>query len=131
AQMGDDKRAVLAAIERRLDVEDDHRGLLEAAGAGTVLESEKAWARLRSFVWDHERADLRMEAVFVLTELRSPGAREVLCQVARDQRFAGDEIRQAAVWGLGKAGLRAYSDIIQFVGDPENDVALHAIAALD
>ncbi len=72
-----------------------------------------------------------MEAVLILTELRSPGADAILCQVAKDQKFAGDEIRQAAVWGLGKAGLRKYDELIQFIGDPEDDLALHAIAALD
>lgn len=126
----DSKQKVLAAIEKRLDIEDDHRVLLEAAGAGTALESSKSWERLRTFVWDrdHDRADLRMEAILILTELRSPGAQNVLCQVATDERFLGNEIRQAAVWGLGKAGLRRYGDLIQFIGDADRDVVLHAIA---
>jgi hypothetical protein len=125
----DKKRQAVAAIEERLDDERDERVLLEAAGAGTVLESEKAWKRLETFIWDQERVDLRMEAVFILTELRSPGARSVLGRVATDQRFADDEIRQAAVWGLGKAGLRKYGDLVPFIGDKDRDVVLHAIAA--
>jgi HEAT repeat protein len=41
----------------------------------------------------------------------------------------GDEIRQAAVWGLGKAGLKAYDDLLPFIDDADENVALHAIAA--
>jgi hypothetical protein len=75
------KKQAVAAIERRLDVEKEERVLLETAGAGTTLDSGKAWERLEGFVWDQERADLRREAVFILTELRSPGARDVLLKI--------------------------------------------------
>jgi hypothetical protein len=47
--------------------------------------------------------------------------------VATEPRFAGDEIRQAAVWGLGKAGLQQYADLTRFVFDADREVALHAI----
>jgi hypothetical protein len=122
------KKQSVAAIELRLDLETEERVLLEAAGAGTALESDKAWKRLEGFVWNHERADLRMEAVFILTELRSAGARGVLVKIATDPRFAEDEIRQAAVWGLGKAGLKSYGGLVSFLSDEERDVVLHAIA---
>jgi hypothetical protein len=123
------KKQAVAAIEQRLDAEKEDRVLLEAAGAGTALESAKAWKRLESFVWNQDRADLRMEAVFILTELRSPGARDVLVKIATDQKFADHEIRQAAVWGLGKAGLKRYGDLLPFLNDADRDVVLHAIAA--
>lgn len=119
-------RAV-SAIERRLDEESDGRVLLEAAGAGTSLGSAKAIDRLQTILWSSERADLRMEAVLILTELRVPGAREILNRVATDAQFDGDEIRQAAVWGLGKAGLRQYDDLLPYISDADRDVALHAI----
>jgi hypothetical protein len=60
-----------------------------------------------------------MEAVLILTELRTPGAGELLNMVATEPRFAGDEIRQAAVWGLGKAGLQQYADLTRFVFDAD------------
>jgi hypothetical protein len=123
------KRKAAKAIEQRLGVETEDRVLLEAAGAGTACESGEAWRILEGFVWNQERADLRMEAVFILTELRSAGARNVLLKIANDRMFANDEIRQAAVWGLGKAGLRSYADLVPFLNDPERDVVLHAIAA--
>jgi hypothetical protein len=125
------KKESVAAIDRRLGIEKEERVLLEMAGAGTALESERAWDCLASFVWKQARADLRMEAVFILTELRSSGARELLLKIANDPTFSGDEIRQAAVWGLGKAGLKQYGDIVPFLGDKDRDVVLHAIAAFD
>lgn len=123
------KQQAVIAIEQRLGIEKEERVLLEAAGAGTALESDKAWRVLEGFVWNQERADLRMEAVFILTELRNSGARDVLLKITTDPRFANDEIRQAAVWGLGKAGLKSYEDVIPFLKDAERDVVLHAIAA--
>jgi hypothetical protein len=93
------KAEAINAVEQRLEVELDNRVLLEAAGAGTALGSAKAQQRLETFVWDHHAADLRMEAVLILTERRSDSARDVLLRVANDPRFMGDEIRQAAVWG--------------------------------
>lgn len=122
------KMQARALIEARLNVEPEDRVLLEAAGAGTALGSIKAQECLGAFIWDQERADLRMEAVFILTELRNPSAREILLRIANDPRFVGDEIRQAAVWGLGKAGLSAFTDLVSFVGDEDRGVALHAIA---
>jgi hypothetical protein len=129
--LSDGKEQSISAIEERLDVEKEDRVLLEAAGAGTALGSAKAWERLEGFVWNQERADLRMEAVFIMTELRSSGARDVLLRIANDRGFAEDEIRQAAVWGLGKAGLKSYRDVVPFLTDAERDVRLHAIAAFD
>ena len=70
-----------------------------------------------------------MEAVFILTELRGANSRAELILVATDEDFANDEIRQAAVWGLGKAGLKSYGDLLPFLEDGERDVVLHAIAA--
>jgi hypothetical protein len=58
----DKKKEVVAAIDRRLSLEKEERVLLEAAGAGTLLESQKAWDCLASFVWKQERADLRMKS---------------------------------------------------------------------
>src|SRR5262249_39166496 len=96
------KKEAIVAIEKRLDAETDDRVLLEAAGAGAMLGSAKARERIETFIWNHERADLRMEAVLILTELRSEIAPDILKRVATDERFSNDEIRQAAVWGLGK-----------------------------
>jgi len=127
--LSSNRKQAASAIEHRLDAEKEERVLLEAAGAGTALDSNKAWERLESFVWKQERADLRMETVFILTELATPGARDVLMKIATDKQFANNEIRQAAVWGLGKTGLKRYADLVPFLSDSDRDVVLHAIAA--
>jgi hypothetical protein len=121
------KGKAVSAIEKRLDSEADERVLLEAAGAGSALNSNKAIEKLAGFVWNQERADLRMETVFILTELRSAGAADILKKIATDIQFQRQEIRQAAVWGLGKAGLKLYSELVKFIGDSDPDVSLHAI----
>ena len=68
-----------------------------------------------------------MEAVLILTELGSAFARGELVRVAGEQKFAGDEIRQAAVWGLGKQGVKAFDQLLPFIADKDENVALHAI----
>lgn len=68
-----------------------------------------------------------MEAILILSELKTPFARSELVRAA--MQFRGDERRQAAIWGLGKAGLRSYADLVPFISDEEENVAYHAIAA--
>ena len=70
-----------------------------------------------------------MEAILILVELKNEFAREQLRLVAGDVRFRRDERRQAAIWGLGKAGLKSYGELLPFIGDDEENAALHAIAA--
>jgi hypothetical protein len=77
---------------------------------------------------------MRMEALFILTELGRRGQRDFaaaeLDSIASNRtRFGEDEARQAAVWGLGQAGVRAYDKLLPYLTDPEENVALHAIAA--
>lgn len=107
------------------------RVALEAAGSAAALGSRFGQDRITGFIWDNEdRPELRMEAVFILSELgRSPFTREQLNRVVADARFAGDELRQAAVWALGKTGLKCYEDLLPFIYDADEDVALDAIGA--
>lgn len=128
----DDARSqVIPALEDLIGREVEERIALEAAGSAAALGSELGQDEIRRFVWDEdERPELRMEAVFILAELgRSPFTREQLNCIATHPRFDGDELRQAAVWGLGKAGLKSYEDLPAFIDDPDESVALHAIAA--
>ena len=72
-----------------------------------------------------------MEAVLILSELGySAFAREQLTRVVADPQFEGDELWQAAVWALGKAGLKCYEDVLPFIDDADENLALHAIGAL-
>lgn len=52
----------------------------------------------------------------------------MLKEVATHQAFGGSEVRQAAVWGLGKMGLKRYEELLPFIADRDEDVVLHAIA---
>ena len=70
-----------------------------------------------------------MEAVFIRTELRSPGAREVLLRIANDPAFCRRRNPPSYRVGTGNAGLKSYGDLVPFIRDPERDVVLHAIAA--
>ena len=127
----DPRDRVVAALERLIIRESECRVALEAAGSAAALGSELGQEQVRRYVWDNqERPDLRMEAVFILTELgASTFTREHLNRIAADPRFDGDEIRQAAVWGLGKAGVKSYEDLLPFIDDLDENVALHAITA--
>ena len=121
---------VMSDIESLIHREEDPRVALEAAGSGAALGSVFAQTRLSSYIWNNDDLpELRMEAVFILTELGNSFARDQLRRVAGDTRFMGDELRQAAVWGLGKAGLKAYEDILPFIDDADEGVAIHAICA--
>ena len=121
----------IPALEDLIGREVEERIVLEAAGSAAALGSELGQERVRRFVWDNDEwPELRMEAVLILTEIGcSAFTREQLNCIATDRRFDGDELRQAAVWGLGKAGLKSYEDLLAFIDDLDEDVALHAITA--
>lgn len=121
--------AAVPALEALLKTETEERVALEAAGASATLGSALGQDYIGKVLWGDGRKDLRMESVLILTELGSPFARTELIKVAGDPKLAGDEIRQAAVWGLGKSGLKAYDQILPFIGDTDENLALHAIAA--
>lgn len=119
----------IAPLEKLLAAEREERVALEAAGSAAILGSILGQERIGEILWGEGRKDLRMEAVLILAELAGPFAQAELVRVARDAHFHGDEIRQAAVWGLGKMGLKAYQELIPFIADPDEGVALHAIVA--
>ncbi|MFZ0737954.1 MAG: hypothetical protein WAM96_12760 [Candidatus Acidiferrales bacterium] len=126
---GDLRARAVASLEELLTGEREERVALEAAGSAATLGSALGQERIGQVLWGDGRKDLRMEAVLILTELASPFARAELVRVAADPHFEGDEIRQAAVWGLGKSGLRAFQALLPFISDPDENVALHAIVA--
>jgi len=126
----EDLRAqAVPALEGLLASESEERVALEAAGSAATLGSALGQQRIGEVLWGEGRQDVRMEAVLILTELGSQFSMQELIRVAGDAHFEGDEIRQAAVWGLGKAGLKAYREIVPFIGDSDENVALHAIVS--
>jgi HEAT repeats len=73
---------------------------------------------------------LRMEAVLILSELPDRRSAVLLDAVAGSEDLKGNELRQAAVWGLGHRGIKSYEHSVKYIADEEDDVALHAIASL-
>lgn len=127
----DPRDAVIPALENLLRSETERRVALEAAGSAAAVGSGFGQKWISDFIWsDATTPELRVEAVLILTELGpSPFTREQLNRVARDPMFEGQEIRQVAVWGLGKAGLEFYQDLLPFIDSLDENVALHAITA--
>lgn len=117
------------ALEALLKVEKEERIALEAAGALAALGSGFGQEQIIKVLSGEGREDLRMESVLILTELGNPFARRELVRVAGEKKLQGDEIRQAAIWGLGKVRLKAYEEILPYIADQNENVALHAIVA--
>lgn len=123
-------REAVPALEKVLNTEPEIRVGLEAAASAAALGSNMGEERIVEMLWaDRGAAEMSMEAILILTELENEFAREQLQRAAGDARFLGDERRQAAIWGLGKAGLKSYGELVPFIGDDEENAALHAIAA--
>ncbi|MDE2256094.1 MAG: hypothetical protein KGL42_17760, partial [Betaproteobacteria bacterium] len=126
--------AARSVLETMIGHEADARLGLEVAGSAATLGSEQGVAFVHDALWGETSEAMRMEAVFITMEigLRANAAfaiEELASLAGAAARFSDDEVRQAAVWGLGKTGLRAYEHLIPFIADPDENVALHAIAA--
>jgi hypothetical protein len=123
------RERILPPIENLIRREAEMRVALEAAGTAAALGSGFGQERIAELIWHNDdRPDLRMEAVFILTELGSNAfTREQLNRIAADAAFEEQELRQAAVWGLGKAGLKRYEDLVPFIDHADENLALHAI----
>lgn len=125
----DRQPAALPLLEKVLAGEREPRVALEIAGTAAALGLVPGESRIAEFLWNGDASDLSMEAILILTEIGGDFAHEQLARAAADPAFRGDERRQAAVWGLGKAGVRAYRDLLPYLNDPDENVAFHAIAA--
>ena len=82
----DPRDQVISALEDLIRRETEERVALEAAGSAAALGSEFGQEQISRFIWDNDdRPELRMEAVFILTELgHSPFTREQLNLIAAD-----------------------------------------------
>lgn len=105
------------------------RVALEAAGSAAKMGSQMGKDRLVEMLTEDGLPYLKMEAIFILTELRGNFAEEQLAKLANEPQLVGSELRQAAIWGLGKAGLRAYDRLVPLIADEEDNAAMHAIVS--
>lgn len=124
-----DRPGAVRRLETMIREERDGRVALEAAGAAVALGSTAGEAYIRELLASRSPQALCMEALLILAELHTPFALQELKRVAADLTLADSELRQAAVWGLGKTGHRSYADLVQYLDDDNENVALHAIAA--
>lgn len=110
---------------------EDPRIRLEAIGSLASLDPD-AWTQSLEDIgagnWN--RADLAMEAVFILSELGTNRAIDSLSAIAGNGSL-DEEPRAASVWGLGCCGADRSDLVVRFIGDASDLVAVHAIAALD
>lgn len=129
----DDKTKVIRSLEKLINSEQDERVRLEAAGSAAYFDSDLGKDTISQYVWgDSTSIEIRMEAILILVELGAGDfTRNLLVDIAGSDRFKGSEIRQSAVWGLGKAGFKDYDALVPYIADSEENVALHAIAAFD
>ena len=125
------RQNAVSILESAIDVENDERVALEIGSSLARLSSAKGFDFIISKIANPDEKYIPMEAVFILTEIADTQCIDELERIATEPDYSENEIRQAAVWGLGKAGAKAYHKMIQFIDDPEDDVALHAIAAFD
>jgi hypothetical protein len=118
-----------ALLEAQLAVEPEPRVALEIAGTLAALGSPVGEEHIRVFLASSDAAALGMEAILILTEIGGGFAHAELSRVANNPDLQQDERRQAAIWGLGKAGVRAYDALLPHLADAQENVAFHAIAA--
>lgn len=119
------------ALEAVLQEEQEPRTRLELASSAARLGSQLGRDTLLAAVWKPvpgEPEFLAMETVLILAEIHEPWAADALVAIAQEPTFGGKEIRQAAIWGLGRTGHKAYDRIVQFFSDSEDEVVMHAIA---
>jgi len=108
----------------------DQRVRMEAAGTLTRLGHERAAVYLGTCALEPRKDGMAMEAVLILAEAEHPIASAELRSVAANERLPA-EMRCAAVWGLGMTGLNRPQDVWPYVTHSDDDIRMHAIAAID
>lgn len=119
--------------EIRAIVDDDLRDMrlrVEALGALARLGDRGAVGRLADLDDGDGELEMQMERVLVLSELVELKAATVsLARIAREMSRP-DEIRAAAVWGLGATWHNQFSECWSFAFDESESVRRHAQAGL-
>lgn len=102
---------------------------LEALGSLARLGRAEAVDQLARNARGQLADGLSLEAVFLLTEVATAASVDALHALALDKELPQD-IRMAAVWGLGDAGAARTDLVLEFIDDDSDHVALHAIAGV-
>jgi hypothetical protein len=125
--------ADLPAVTAIAGADPEGRVALEAAATLVRLNDNHGLELLRNAIENPPVEYLRMESILALSEFRETKLAQpcagLLAEFASNEQFAGDEIRQAAIWGLGKDGLRDYIRLLDFLDLPSDEERVHAICA--
>lgn len=109
------------------------RVALEAAASLVRLGQVRGIEKIRDVIANPSEAYLRMEALLILAEFHgvvlASDCVQLLLETANNSSLLRDEARQAAIWGLGKDGLKSYRDLIAFLNAESDEEAVHAICA--
>ena len=127
---GEDSQTLLVIAAE----EPDGRVALEAAAAAARLGNKDGFQQVMQILAEPPESFLTMEAVLILTELgRESELRDECYQrlrsVAEDAAYQDSEVRLAALWGLGKAGCRAYGYLAGLLGSDDLDAEVHLVTA--
>ena len=121
------------AITNVAEHDPEGRVALEAATSLLRLGNDRGLALLRNAINEPQVPFLRMEAILALSELYgTPLAgrcAEMLAEYAQAKALLNDEVRQAAIWGLGKDGLHSYARLLAFLDAQDDDELVHAVCA--
>jgi hypothetical protein len=123
----------LPAITSIAEHDPEGRVALEAAASLARLGNGHGLDLLRAAINDPQVPFLRMEAILALSELHgTPLAghcADMLTEYALAEALLNDEARQAAIWGIGKDGLRSYARLLAFLDARAEDELVHAVCA--
>jgi hypothetical protein len=121
------------AISNIAERDPEGRVALEAAASLARLGSDRGLELLRAAIGNPQIPFLRMEAILALSELQgtplATRCADLLTEYAQAEVLVGDEVRQAAIWGLGKDGLRAYARLLAFLDAQAQEELVHAVCA--
>jgi hypothetical protein len=113
------------------DPGEDWRVRLEARGSLARLDPERWLAPLAKVATNVSLPPPeQMEATFILSELPYPDAAAALAEVAKTNADREEEVRSAAVWGLGTGTCPEPDRVMPYLTDATDLVAIHAAAAL-
>lgn len=129
AAMAEDVVQALAVLAT--DGAQDWRLRLEAMASLARIEPARWVPPVGEIAADVKRSlPEQMEAILILSETPAPQAVKMLASVAAPVPGRHEEIRCAAVWGLGNHPDGHSDCLLPFLTDPLDRVAVHAAAAL-
>ncbi len=114
-------------LAQALDRETKPRVAIELAGALAQLGAPAGFDWLQAVIDAGVEPSAMLEAVLILAEVGGDTAGAMLATIAGDGRWRGQELRSAAIWGLGRNGCGDYPRLLPFLADDEEEVVLHAL----